>query len=325
MAAYDIFNGDADGLFALHQLRLAQPRAATLITGTKREIALVQRVAVRPADCLTVLDIGVSENIDALRAALQAGASCIWFDHHFSGELPRHPRFEAHIHGGAHTCTSLIVDGHLGGVHRTWAVSAAFGDNVPQAAMAAARSLGLSDQQLDALAELGRLVNYNAYGDSVDELHVHPEQLFRRLQPHADPFSFIAGDDCLARLRDGYRDDLARAQSVAPLYQDDAHLVLVLPDAAWSRRVSGTLANELARTAPARAHAVLTRKGDELAVSIRAPLARPHGADALARGFASGGGRAGAAGIDRLPEARLGEFMAAFRAAFAGQNASGTP
>jgi hypothetical protein len=316
MTAYDIFNGDADGVFALHQLRMAQPRDATLITGTKRDIALLARVAVEAGDDLTVLDISMDENIDSLRSALNAGASCSWFDHHFSGEVPRHPLLDAHIHHSAHTCTGLIVDGHIGGTHKAWAVSAAFGDNVPQAAMAAARALQLSAEQIDALAELGRLVNYNAYGDSVDDLHLHPAQLYRRLQPHADPFSFIAGDDCVSSLREGCRDDLARARAVAPASEDATHLAVILPDAPWSRRVSGTLANELARAVPARAHAVLTRKGNDLTISIRAPMARPHGADALARGFASGGGRAAAAGINRLPDAHLGAFLEAFRAAF---------
>jgi hypothetical protein len=80
--------------------------------------------------------------------------------------------------------------------------------------------------------------------------------------------------------------------------------------------VSGTFANELARAAPSRAHAILDRRGDALTVSIRAPLARPQGADALARRFPTGGGRAGAAGINRLDEARLGEFLDALRTAF---------
>ena len=37
--AYDLFNGDADGLCALHQLRMLQPRDTVLLSGTKRDIA----------------------------------------------------------------------------------------------------------------------------------------------------------------------------------------------------------------------------------------------------------------------------------------------
>jgi hypothetical protein len=45
------------------------------------------------------------------------------------------------------------------------------------------------------------------------------------------------------------------------------------------------------------------------AVSLRAPVAAPHGANALAREF-GGGGRVGAAGIDRLPATDLPRFLA---------------
>ena len=47
MAHYDAFNGDADGLCALHQLRLAQPLEAVLVTGVKRDIALLKRIDAR--------------------------------------------------------------------------------------------------------------------------------------------------------------------------------------------------------------------------------------------------------------------------------------
>ena len=43
MTTIDVFNGDADGLCALHQLRLAEPRESVLVTGVKRDIALVER------------------------------------------------------------------------------------------------------------------------------------------------------------------------------------------------------------------------------------------------------------------------------------------
>ncbi len=54
---YDIFNGDADGIIALLQLRLADPIDSQLITGVKRDIKLVEKVDVQAGDELTVLDI----------------------------------------------------------------------------------------------------------------------------------------------------------------------------------------------------------------------------------------------------------------------------
>ena len=44
MAYFDVFNGDADGICALLQLRQHTPRSATLVTGVKRDIGLLSRV-----------------------------------------------------------------------------------------------------------------------------------------------------------------------------------------------------------------------------------------------------------------------------------------
>jgi hypothetical protein len=44
MADYDVFNGDADGICALVQLRQLEPRDAILVTGVKRDISLLKQV-----------------------------------------------------------------------------------------------------------------------------------------------------------------------------------------------------------------------------------------------------------------------------------------
>jgi hypothetical protein len=88
--------------------------------------------------------------------------------------------------------------------------------------------------------------------------------------------------------------------------------------------VRGTLANHLAALGADRAHAVLapdTRGG--YSVSIRAPRASPTGAVALARGFAAGGGREAAAGIDHLPATALEGFIERFEIAFSAPSALG--
>ena len=91
----------------------------------------------------------------------------------------------------------------------------------------------------------------------------------------------------------------------------------MLPDADWARRVGGTFANDLAARAPDRAHAVLVPcPNDGYGVSIRAPRAAPTGCAALAREFATGGGREAAAGIDYLPADALERFIERFRTAF---------
>jgi len=316
VTAYDIFNGDADGLCALHQLRLHEPRDAQLVTGTKRDNALVGRVRPAAGDRLTVLDLSLDENRDALHDALEAGASCLYFDHHFPGQPLSHPRLEAYIRCTPEVCTSLLVDEYLGGRYRAWAVVAAFGDNLLDPALDAARPLGLSASALDTLRALGACLNYNAYGESVEDLHFHPAELYRRLHRYQDPLGFALHDPAFETLRNGYAADLARAAEVTPQLETATHLLVVLPDERWSRRVSGPWANQLANRSPQRAHAVLAAKGRTFLVSVRAPLARPIGADALCRQFPTGGGRPAAAGITVLAEPDLARFASEFRRAF---------
>ncbi len=317
MALYDVFNGDADGICALQQLRLAEPAESTLVTGVKRDIALLERVQAGRGDRVTVLDVSLDKNRDALLRLLGAGARVLYLDHHFPGEIPEDPHLEAVIDTDAAVCTSLLADRRLGGRYRAWAVTGAFGDNLHDSALVAARTLEISGRDLDTLRELGTLLNYNGYGATVEDLHFHPAELFRRLHPYADPLAFAARDEAFARLRAGYEDDMRRAQRMEPRYADEHVAVWVLPAEPWARRVGGVFANELARGHPGRAHALLTAKPEGgYVVSIRAPLSRREGADALARQFPTGGGRAAAAGINHLPEEDLERFVAAFRRAY---------
>lgn len=313
---YDIFNGDADGICALHQLRLEEPCAAELVTGVKRDTALVSRVDVRPGDRLTVLDISLRSNAGAVRHALERGAMLRYFDHHAAGDIPQHPRFEAHIDTAPDVCTSLLVDHHLAGKHRLWAVVAAFGDNLVESAMRAAQPLQLDHTELARLHELGEAINYNAYGNTTDDLHYHPADLYRAIAPYQDPRHFIFDEPVFEVLKQAGAEDLARAEELAPEFASDAAALYILPDAAWSRRVNGVFGNRLAQSARARAHAVLVTGPGGYAVSVRAPRNRPQGADLLCAAFATGGGRQAAAGINRLPADDLPRFIDAFRAAY---------
>ena len=79
----------------------------------------------------------------------------------------------------------------------------------------------------------------------------------------------------------------------------------------------GAFGNELATASPDRAHAILTPNArGGYTVSVRAPRATQTGADALCREFATGGGRALAAGINHLPADQVGEFTRRFDQAF---------
>ena len=317
MRRIDVFNGDADGLCALHQLRLAEPAESELVTGVKRDIALLERVTAGEGGAVTVLDVSLDKNRGALLRLLEAGAMVRYFDHHFPGDIPVHPRLEVHIDTAAEVCTSLLVDRHLGGRFRPWAVAAAFGDNLHASARQAAAPLGLDEDRLNTLRELGECLNYNGYGESLADLHFHPAELYRLVSGYADPFAFAAEEAAYARLRDGYREDMAQAAALKPEAETAGGAVYLLPDAPWSRRVSGVFANDLATAHPNRAHGVLSRRRDgAYTVSVRAPLANPSGADELCRAFPTGGGRKGAAGINCLPADQLETFFARFRAAY---------
>ena len=318
MKFYDIFNGDADGICALQQLRLEEPRESVLVTGVKRDIHLLSRVQARAGDELTVLDISLAANAQDLARLLAGGASCRYFDHHAAGTIPRHPNLRAVIDTSAEVCTSLLVDRHLGGRHRLWAVVAAFGDNLQGPATRAAAPYGLEETDLGRLRELGEALNYNAYGETTDDLHYHPAELYETLRQYSDPRDFIGNEPVFEVLRDARLDDLDRALGVRPAASSGKCAVLILPDAAWSRRVHGALGNRLAEREPDRAHAVLVAKPDGYLVSVRAPVERPRGADVLCSKFETGGGRAGAAGINTLPEAELQRFLAEFQQAFSG-------
>ena len=325
MANILVFNGDADGICAAHQLRLAGFVPDQVVTGVKRDIALLERVSAGAGDVVWVADISLDSNRAALLRLLAAGVKITWHDHHYAGEIPDHPGLVTHIDTAAETCSSLIVDRLLQGRYRAWAVAAAFGDNLHEAARAAAHAGGIAEGDLAALRELGELFNYNAYGETEADLHLAPAQLFARIAPYADPREFIAADpQALAGLRECFAGDLERARALQPVTLCPGlrgAACFVLPDAAWSRRVNGVYANELARGEPGRAHAVLVQGRDKdgapgYAVSLRAPVARPEGADAVCRQFASGGGRSRAAGINWLPQSELQRFGVALAAAY---------
>ena len=317
MAIIDVFNGDADGICALHQLRLANPVTSKLVTGVKRDIALVKQVQAEAGDEVTVLDISLDKNRDELVRVLVSGASVTYFDHHFSGDIPEHDNLKVNIDTDANVCTSLLVNASLNNQFLPWAVTAAFGDNLFDSAEEAAKPLGLSSDQLEQLKELGTCINYNGYGATLDDLIYTPTALYELIKPYADPFDFINNEVGYQRLRDGYYDDVKQAEQIDAEHLSDSHALFILPNEKWARRVSGVFANSLAQKFPARAHAMLTEQSDgAYLVSVRAPLENKTGADDLCRQFPTGGGRKAAAGINKLPADQMGVFKDAFTQSF---------
>lgn len=309
MGYIDVFNGDADGICALHQLRLAEPLDSDLVTGVKRDIDLLRRVRAGAGDRVTVLDVSLERNRPALLALLEGGATVRYFDHHAAGEVPSHPGFEPHIDESAGVCTSILVDRYLQGQFRVWAVVAAFGDGMPEAALRLASDLKLEAGARAALRALGENLNYNAYGDNEADLLVPPAQLYRSVSRFRDPFRLLDEEPLLKRLDDGRRADLGRALALAPYRASEHADAYVLPNAPWARRVSGSFANRLAAEAPGRAHAVVTpNTRGAYTVSVRAPSGGEFSAAGFCRAF-GGGGRLEAGGIDQLEPAQLDALL----------------
>lgn len=317
MNHFDVFNGDADGICALHQLRLADPKDSTLVTGVKRDIALLKRVHESDARSVTVLDISMEKNLAELERLLKSDVPVEYFDHHYPGDIPANENLSAHIDTDANTCTGLIVNRHLGSKHLPWAVTAAFGDNLHVAARKAAEPLNLNDSQLGELEELGTLMNYNGYGSTLEDLYFTPKALYQSVKPYENPFEFIQQDSAFATLKQGFESDMERVGSIDPTFETPHCALFVLPEDSFSRRVSGVYGNQLARDNPARAHALASVLPDGgYLVSVRAPLDNKTGADELCRQFATGGGRKAAAGINLLPDTELANFKKAFENQF---------
>lgn len=305
---FDVFNGDADGLCALHQLRMAEPREALRITGVKRDIALLQRLAPQPGMKVTALDISLDRNVDALRQLLHGGAEVDYIDHHAARQRFEHPSLRTLIDESPQVCTALLVDQRLGGRYRPWAIVGAFGDNLLSVATAMARDHGYSEAQTQQLARLGQLLNYNAYGEAVSDLIVPPEKLYRLLHAYENPFEFIAEALAYRQLEQGFVEDEQRLGHLQPLWRGHGAALYLLPGEAWARRLCGSLANRLMSQQGLRAVAVLTRRSDgDYLVSLR--TGEGISAEALCSRYLGGGGRVAAAGIDRLPTEQLERFI----------------
>jgi len=315
---YDVFNGDADGIFALHQLRLDKPAAnAQLITGVKRDINLLERISGINSSSVTVLDISLDKNHAALVNLLKNDNRILYIDHHYAGEIPASTALEHYIEPSAETCTALIVNTLLNGKYSAWAVCGAFGDNLDEQAIELAENNGASTPEIEILKEIGELFNYNGYGARVEDLLFNPADLYRAIQPYHEPLQFYDSTDLVARLRDGYKEDMARAADLENIAEQSQNRVYRLPAASWSRRIAGVFSNMKAKEKKDAAHAVIVENDDgTLQISVRAPLINRKNADTLCRQFPSGGGRAAAAGINTLPAEMLDTFIASFHAIY---------
>ena len=318
MKNIDVFNGDADGICALLQLRQVFPLESNLVTGIKRDIKLLEQVNAEQGDKLTVLDISLDKNRAELLRNLQQGAEVFYVDHHFCGDIPVDDKLNTLIDTDANICTSLLMNQYLDNQKYLWAITGAFGDNLKVSANKLAEQHQLSENQLGQLNKLGIYINYNGYGADIADLHFSPEQLYRNILPYPTPFDFIEDSQSnFEQLESAYKEDNAFVADLNADYKTAKVAVFILPDAPWARRISGIYSNELVNQYPDRAHAVLTHnKSGGYLISVRAPLNNKTGADELCRQFPGGGGRKAAAGINHLEMSDLDDFINKFSKQF---------
>lgn len=315
---FDVFNGDADGIFALHQLRLARPSPeAALVTGVKRDISLLRKIPAGEPASITVLDVSLDKNRTELEHLLGAGCTVLYIDHHYAGEIPVSDRLTCHIEPSSDTCTSLIVNSLLEGKFAAWAICGAFGDNLHDRANEIASGEGLDEEQTAELRVMGELFNYNGYGAQLEDLHYNPEDLFRAVQRFSDPFEFLSQTDVVGSLQNGYDSDMQTALSYSDISADKRNRIYRFPAQSWARRVAGVFSNSKAREKKDAAHAIVIENDDStFQISVRAPLVKRENADILCRRYPTGGGRAAAAGINNLPSDMLDQFLEDFSTTF---------
>ncbi len=315
-----VFNGDADGIVSQHLAELSGLRPDLRITGLKREIRLLERLPSGFAGTAWVFDISLDANRPALGRLLgNPDVAVRWFDHHEPGEIPASPRLETRIVTARGTCTGLIAHAEFPGADPRWAAMAAFGDNVPEAADALLRPLGIAPEEREAVREAGELLNYNAYGETIDDVLVPPLQVAERMRSFRTVAEFLQESGLIPALREQLRLDEEKMGVLSPVEAVEGAALYRLPAEPWARRLGSTFANRAALAEPGRAVAVLHPLRDgSFQVSIRAPRGRPDAPAAadLAREYPSGGGRALAAGINRLPEDQVDTFARRFHALY---------
>jgi len=310
---YDVFNGDADGICSLVQLRLSNPKNSKLITGVKRDISLLKKISPVKQDSVTVLDISMKKNYQEVVDFLKLGVEIFYADHHQSGDLLIHENFRSHINKSSNICTSLIINKYLSGEYQEWAVVGAYGDGMEESARIIANKANLSTDDRNQLRLLGECINYNSYGASEMDLLYHPSLLYKLLKRNYNPFDFISNEaGVYNKLLDSYCSDISKAKTIPPEIESDNVSIIILPNEPWSRRVIGVYANLLMYDDKNRAHALMIlNKNRSYLAGVRASYNNRVGADILCSMF-GGGGRRGTAGINNLPKQEKNRFIEEF-------------
>ena len=291
MTNYDVFNGDTDGIFARHQLRLALPLDTVNISGVKRDVNLLRHVEASEGDLVTVLDISHAKNRKDVLRILASGAEVKYFDHHDPSEFIDHPNITYHIDTDPHMTTGRIVDSFVKGKNHVWAIATAFGDNHIDLAMTQARLQNLEEAQITLLKQIGLVVNYNSYGQKVEDLFFPPEEIVKAVDAcGTDVFSFLEQGNIFSTLLENFNSDMSLASGQEPYSIKNKCVFYTFLNEDWAHRVMGAFSNHLVSSNKDMACALAVLNSDgTYRVSVRSSLNNPYGAGDFCKRFKGGG------------------------------------
>ena len=84
--------------------------------------------------------------------------------------------------------------------------------------------------------------------------------LSKALQHFSVPFEFINPADELNMSREGFLNDMRKAESVLPERQNYAARIIKFQNTAWCRHISAVFSNQTARKNPELGHALLLER-----------------------------------------------------------------
>lgn len=305
---YYIFNGDADGIIAARIFHGDGEGKGRFITGVKRDTSLLKQLVHLSDLSIWVFDISVEKNIDSLKKLLEKNCMIKWFDHHVSADIPNHRKFLPVINTDSNINTTWLVSNHQKRF-TPWTVAGLFGDSMVEKALNIGKAIDLNEKQIGKLKEFGELLNYNAYGEKVEDLYYSPVGILKQSFNYSNIFDFINQTDIYEILSKGRAEDLQKALKAEQI----ASGIILFPNTAWAKRVIGDYANALSKKEPDLAHAVLVEnKEGDFVVSVRSAINQEKNVAAFCSQFPTGGGRIKAGGINKLSQEDLASFISAF-------------
>ena len=180
-----------------------------------------------------------------------------------------------------------------------------------------AKSENLNEEQTTLLKQIGLVVNYNSYGQTVDDLFFSPEEIAEAAKAcGSDIFRFTEQSNIFPKLLENFEKDMSTASCQEPYSISNNAVFYTLPNEAWTHRVMGSFSNHLVSTNKDLACAIAVLNSDgTYRISVRSSINNPYGAGDLCKKF-SGGGREKAGGVNNLNASEIDNFKKEFERTF---------